>query len=193
MLHFGGKHVIPETDAATGHIPPGRYLATLEEIAHSFVAQSAFGETVRSEIWAEFLLAIDGLRQVVPVIAIWVSGSFISPKDAPSDIDCTVWIESDILAVAGLDPAKNQQLAAFFQAGWLKSVGLRVDPYLGVWRQVLEPSLSDDEDKQYYWTRGQWDDFWQRVRSGPVGAAAVRADVLPTRGYLEVQFDGYSV
>ncbi|MDJ0337927.1 hypothetical protein [Cryobacterium sp. PH31-O1] len=185
--------MIPSIDALTGHIPPGRYLATLSEVQESFATRPEFGETIRTEIWSELVLATDALRKVVPVVSIWFSGSFVSAKSIPSDIDCTVWIESDVLVAARESPEKSQQLAAFFKTGWLKSVGLRVDPYLGVWCQVLDPSQASHEDNKYYWSRGHWDDFWQRVRSGPVGAAPVRVDAVPMRGYLEVEFDGYSV
>lgn len=186
-----GSEVIPNIDLSTGHIPPGRYRTTLDETRAFFVDATSFGGTQRAAIWEEWLEVTAALRAVVPVISVWLSGSFISAKQGPSDLDCTYWIDVADLAAVQADPQKNTQLGAFFQNGWLKTQGLRVDPYLGTWRPIIDPVTRMSEDDAYYWGRGHWDDFWQRARSAP-GTPASRLDTFPRRGYLEVELDGHT-
>lgn len=183
--------VVELPNLSAGAIPPGRFRATLDEVAAAWVEAPVFAESAtRREIWSEWLEAVQALRGAVPVIAAWLGGSFLSPKLDPGDLDC-VWVIDDVTLAATRLDLERARLTGLFAQNKLQSVGMRVDSYVLAWRRRPGAAPRDELDWQYLRYRGYWDDFWQRARSGPKGSEPTRADAVPSRGYLEVMLDGF--
>lgn len=187
--------MLPAIDTATGQLPLGRFPATLEILEQRYVGGSEYSaSTTRRDIWDDFMDVTTGLRGIVPVCYAWVSGSFMSSKLDPEDIDVLYWCEdSDINAAATTaDTALMELLQAVAQSNLRAVTGHKVDSRIGQWHVRPEPGL---QSTQAHWgyasSRGFWDDFWMRNRSGPKDAPPVRADALPRRGYVEVELDGH--
>lgn len=189
-----GRHHV-DRHVSTVTIPPlvgddlthGRHRCTLDHVRAEFGTNSD-----RINILDELDQAIALLRTAVdPICAIWISGSFISGKPDPSDIDVVFVIEDAVLdAAKAADPVNVQLLNRFADGRGLKPLGLRVDAYTLGWRVNPELGPRDQQDHNYLRDRGHWDDFWQRKRSGM--NPRVRQDALPLRGYLEVMLNGYT-
>ena len=130
------------------------------------------------------------VSKVIPICAMWVSGSFLTDKPDPSDIDVLlVFNEDDVANLAG-DAAKRlvtteglQKLAA--------RRSLNIDAYGIVWR-ARPDVIYGAEDEEYLLLRGYWDDFWMRMRTVPKTSSPTRACALPRRGYVEVILSGYA-
>lgn len=105
---LGGWALIPDLDATTGHLPLGRYHATLTEVYDRFVSHPDFvGSPTRQGIWDGFIaymaawrglddrLAADlgGMRFVK---AAWLGGSFISRKFDPHNLDVTLLVDGQL-------------------------------------------------------------------------------------------------
>lgn len=161
----------------------------IDEIHADFVA----GKSPRREkVWNDWQAATALLRQHVPVSAAWVGGSFLTSKAEPDDIDCVYWVDSVALQNAHLNPASAQVIQVFAGQRMLRDlVGLEVDTFVVAWSCCPDIAQAAPHTGRYWSSRGYWDDFWSRMRSGPKGAPAVRDDALPRRGYLEVIFDGF--
>lgn len=181
--------MISEFADLTSELPQGRYATTLEFFETTYVLSQPFsGSTTRGKIWADFKVALNLLRSVVPIASVWVGGSFTTSKVNPSDIDCLFVIDSDDLLEAHKDSDNAQIVAWFAVPGLLKLNNLLVDSYVLPWRAVTEPHLLEDDDLEYYRARGYWDDWWQRQRVVP--DQLDRRNTFPQRGYLEVIVDG---
>lgn len=186
------SRVIPTADPSTGYLPLGRYACDLAELEAAFVTDARWASsTSRSSIWAEFMSATDQLRSIVPVCSVWISGSFLTAKIDPDDIDVLYWCEDR--HVAGVTNSVDRLMLQKFAMNELRAdLGLRIDSRVGEWHARPEPAfLNTPSDRAHILIRGFWDDFWQRVRSGSKGAAPVRLDALPMRGYVEVTLDGH--
>jgi hypothetical protein len=181
--------------APLSYPPAGRTLATLPTIESQFVSDAQYAASLtRQALWGEWQAAVQILRSVVPIAAVWLSGSFISSKLDPEDVDTVFWVRDDLLEAARLkDPRSANVVAAFSQGrGVLEgATGLRVDSYLCAWRPNPSPMPRDWRDTEYQTQRGYWDDFWLRHRSGAKTDPPVPEDALPRRGYFEVLIDGY--
>ena len=181
--------VLPQLDGLS--IPPGRFRASLEEVATTWLDAPEIGHsTTRRLIWDHWMEAKERLRDAVPVAMVWLSGSFLSPKPDPDDLDCVWVIDETLLAVARMEPDRKR-LIGLFADNQLKTVGMRVDSFVLAWRRRPEIAPRDQRDHEYLHSRGYWDDFWQRTRTGTKGAEPHRDDALPRRGYLEVVLDGF--
>ena len=172
-----------------GQLPVGRFRCDIAEIEQRFVADpSLAASTTRSQIWTEWNTATAAIRSYVEVCAVWLSGSFLSGKVDPGDLDCVYIIEDALFdAAASADPTG----AAFLDRVVRNTLGLQLDTFVLAWRPNPLAGPRDARDYDYLWRRGYWDDFWQRLRSGAKGAAPVRADALPRRGYAEVILDDF--
>ncbi|TQR82647.1 hypothetical protein D8S82_31040 [Mycobacterium hodleri] len=132
------------------------------------------------------------LRSHIPICAVWLSGSFLTQKDEPDDVDCVYWAEDLEINNARANPVSAAVVDIFAQKDALRTaVGLRVDTFVVPWNCCPDLAIATIATTTYFQNRGHWDDFWQRMRSGAKSAPAVRADALPRRGYLEVIFDGF--
>lgn len=184
--------MIPAFENGASSLVLGRHTATLQDVRDRFVDHGAFAASAtRAGIWSEWEQATSLLRTVLPVAQVWLAGSFITTKLDPGDIDCLYWLDADEVSRVS-DPGDRNVLGQFATPTALQSQGLRVDSYVVVWRSIPTPALADAYDLNYYRDRGHWDDWWQRERSGPKGAPAVRADSIQRRGYLEVTLDGFT-
>nr|WP_183064587.1 hypothetical protein [Streptomyces sp. gCLA4] len=108
----------------------------------------------------------------------------------PGDIDVVFivnGIEFDAL------PPQEKAIVTLFATGSRGASwhNLRVDAYMIPWKAYPEPDFTDREQVEYFMSRGHWDDFWLRARSGPKGAPIVPEDAVAKRGYLEVPYDAY--
>lgn len=191
-----GGNMIPALETSTGFLPLGRYLTDLASVKAEFVSSPSYAtSTRRSDIWDEFESATTELRRIVPVCSVWISGSFLSVKSEPDDLDVMYWCEDR--HIDAIDPGRTsdlQVLQAFAQNQLRAALGLRIDTRIGYWHARPEPAFTNSpSDRQYTIMRGFWDDFWLRTRSGGKTDPPVRADAIPKRGYLEVMLDGHDV
>lgn len=186
--------MLPALDQQSGLLPLGRFGATLSDIKARFVDDPRYtGSSTRAEIWQDFESATEGIRSVVPVVCVWVGGSFLTGKLDPDDIDLVYWCE-DVLVNQVTDPRARLVLELFAKNQVRTWTGLRVDTRYCLWHVFPEADrASSAEHNTYVRRRGYWDDFWMRKRSGAKDAPPVRGDALPRRGYFEVPLDGFHV
>ena len=166
-----------------GSLPLGRWPATTSELEAAYVSgQSA----QRQLVWSDWLELTTALREVVGAVpAAWLSGSFLTDKAEPQDLDAVYLIEWPVMRTVHADP----QRAAFVQAVAASKVketfGLSVDSYILEWWPTAG-TLPRPWASRYRDQRGYWDDLWSRQRS-----TDLRQDAMPRRGYVEVILDGY--
>lgn len=166
-----------------GRLPLGRWPATAAEIEATFVAGKG---DKRQELWTQWTDLTAALQEfVAEVPAVWLSGSFLTDKEEPRDIDCVYLLEWTQIVVAKMDPEAAQLLTALASNQVKHVFGLSVDTFILEWSPTSgakRPSWA----KQYLEDRGYWDDLWSRERS-----TDARVEAMPRRGYLEVGLDGY--
>lgn len=165
---------------ADGLLPPGRHAATWSDVEQRFVFNSW-----RREIWSDLLVATELLSDVVPILELWLGGSFATLRPNPQDADVVYFLSASDLAVAR--DADRLLLGQFANSG-LKSQGYRVDSYT-VTRFV--PRSSDPvewtaDEKDYLETRGWWDEHWMRRKQR---SRNLERQHRARRGYLEVMID----
>lgn len=180
-------------DHTCGTLPRGRYLADLLGLKSEFVeSEWASASTTRTEIWDHFETVTELFRKVDPELAhaVWVGGSFVTTTVDPDDIDLTYLLDGGRYeALSNTQRKKITSLAA--RDGNISRLrskhGLRVDCFTIVCHPVPLPWKDlTAEEAAYFRTRGLWDDWWQRSRTGPKEALPTEADAKPVRGYLEV-------
>lgn len=192
---------LPALDPVSGRPPVGRFPATLDEVEARFVTDAQFaGSSTRRPIWDSFVLAKDLLLGAVAVPVVWLSGSFLSDRPDPADIDCTFFVSADSYAAAS--PADQQIVDSFVRRVAAATGGParpahgipHVDSFLLPW--MSDPAPSIYSPSEYTVSRGYWDDWWSRHRPpptlSPTTAAAARVGTFPRRGYLEVELHGYT-
>lgn len=168
------------------YLPHGRWACTIADVKSSFVDGKA---PERAAIWTDWLTALGVLKQLVgDVPAAWLSGSFLTSKAVPGDIDSLFIIDAAEYAAAQarLAPDHLPILRALAGGNGARNVlGLNVDSYILEW----DPTPTPEPISQggYYANRGYWDDLWVRVKD-PNDS---RLESIPRRGYLEVIIDGY--
>lgn len=173
--------MVPIPTLEAGNVPLGRWACTVEEVENMYVQPGT-----REDLWSDWTTLTGALRALVGTVpAAWLSGSFISEKEHPGDIDCLYVIDTDdvlrVMNGGGLDASLLTSMAR----GQVKhTLGLNVDSYILEWCPTPGPRA--DAPDSYYLTRGYWDDFWGRLRNSDP-----RLESLPRRGYLEVVIDGY--
>lgn len=184
--------MIPALDAVTGHLPPGRYRCATTDVKARFVDGL---HPRRAVVWNDWQHVTETVQRLTGVCAVWLSGSFVSAKADPDDIDCLYLLPEDkVNQVRLLNPAGALFLSRLAMGRELRNLfNVAVDTYLLSWRPNPKMSARDDLDRQYQRQRGHWDDFWQRLRSGAKGNPPSLSDALPRRGYLEVMVDGFNV
>lgn len=148
---------------------------------------SAHPRTRREVLWRDWETLTAALRSLVGTIpAAWMSGSFVSDKVNPGDIDCLYVVDTeDVQSVVNAGGPDASLLMAMVSGPQVRGrLGLNVDSYLLEWCPT--PGPRRDAPPDYYESRGYWDDFWARRRD-----TDPRLDAIPRRGYLEVIIDGY--
>ncbi|MEE8667258.1 MAG: hypothetical protein SOI13_05205 [Bifidobacterium mongoliense] len=177
-------------------IPAGRIRASLEDIEESYVENPLFLQsTTRKIVWAGFTKYISAWKAVENqygdklLLAAWISGSFISSKLNPEDIDISPIIQQDALEHSGISSNRLKSLI-----GHREKVRERyhVEPFPIRWRSIestLIPERLPDDVKTYLAQRGAMDDWWQRSRPNPsIKQRPVAPSRISSRGYLEVIF-----
>lgn len=162
-------------------LPYGRYLATLDEIADTFVPEC---DENRQEIWDSFNDAINVARLAFgEVIGVWIGGSFITSEQNPHDIDVVFLIKEDAYKKASLSNEK-----CFFANILINREIEFVDSYILV---VPPTEITQDGipelQKLYLNMRGYWDQFWSKSRF----EGNNNRWLYPAAGYLQVVIDGY--
>ena len=189
--------VIPPRDPVLGCIPPGRYQSSLLEIRSEFVTPyAAVPESQREVLWLKFekyLEAWDVAEKQAGrklLLGFWFSGSFITTRDAPSDIDLTVIY--DAAAVSDTDGKQGHRelskLAGLRHRDQVDRYGVQIFPI--PWRSIASTLYSEKlnwHDSQYLVKLGALDDFWQRTPP-EIKAAPIAPLVKAERGYVEVMF-----
>lgn len=173
-------------ELGSGGLPMcGRTRSSLAEIQAQFVDHPGFVvSTSRATIWAAFLRATEMLREVLPISAMWIGGSFVTDKPDPSDIDVLYIVSAQDYAQLQGDQALKR-LAVFSENGALMKRGIPVDCSVLVWNAIAEPQPDNPEHIPYLKWRGYWDDFLQRHTIDKT-KTPTRSSSIPARGYLEV-------
>ncbi|TDT29079.1 DUF6932 family protein [Naumannella halotolerans] len=169
-----------------GTLPLGRWPASEADL-DAFA--SAHASTARREkLLQDWRTLTDAVRSAVDeVAACWLSGSFLTDKEQPGDIDAVFLVNHERINEANTDPKK----ALFLQVvarSQVRQLGLEVDSYMLAWWP--RPGVfqgTTDRRESYLQERGYWDDLWSRTRE----TAKPHVDKLPRRGYVEVILDGY--
>lgn len=182
--------MIPALDPATGWLPLGRHPCTQGEIEAAFVTAPEFSTSpTRPQIWRDWLTGLQVLQRAVLVHGAWLGGSFTTSKVDPEDLDVTFLINGEDMR--GRTP-QEQTVITLFGSSQVKALGLRLDTYAIAWEGVPLPwQHAAQIHDAYFWARGCWDDWWQRIRVGPQSSPPTLADAPPRRGYLEVSLSDY--
>lgn len=140
----------------------------------------------RQQVWGDWLTLTAALRSAVGAVpAAWLSGSFLTNKAEPGDVDCVYVVESSVLLAARVDAVRVRFLSVVARSEVKSAFGLLVDSYILEWmpKPGVGRTVAGDE---YLANRGYWDELWSRERS-----VDAREDSVPRRGYVEVILDGY--
>lgn len=130
------------------------------------------------------------VTKVIPICAEWISGSFLTSKPDPGDLDVLlVFNEDDVARLSGSAAKRLVTTQGLRELAARRK--LEVDAYGLVWRARPEITFGP-ADEEYLKYRGYWDDFWLRIRTVPKSQNPTRACALPRRGYVEVILNGYS-
>jgi hypothetical protein len=113
-----------------------------------------------------------------------MSGSFLTNKPDPNDVDCVYVIDHEAWQ-KGLHTPAAGFLLAVAQSDVKSLFGLHVDSYVLEWVPTAGATPTAAA-QPYHMARGYWDDLWVRQRD-----LNPRLDAIPRRGYLEVMLDGY--
>lgn len=180
-----------------GHLPPGRYRASLDEIHDRFVLNPQFASSsTRAEIWngfldylAAWLEAEDKADSGQVLQTVWLAGSFVSACMDPSDLDITPIIDRDALATVQGKPGSKALKKLIGHREKVRD-RFRVEPFPLPWvatASPLRPRGVNSSVRDYLETRGSLDDWWQRVRPEGAKQAPLVEHAMPRRGYLEVE------
>ncbi|GGT62733.1 hypothetical protein GCM10010243_46980 [Streptomyces matensis] len=183
---------VPALVDATGTLPLGRYECTEEEIRAAFVDHPDFSSSVtRINVWNDWETARELVTSTLTVHSVWIAGSFTTSKLDPGDIDIVFLVNGP--EFDALDAAQQGIIYSFANgSAGAQQHGLQVDSYVIPWYCFPSPNpYRDPAQLSYYASRGYWDDWWLRARSGPKGNPPMRQDAFPRRGYLEVKFRDY--
>lgn len=186
------------SDGTIDLLPHGRHRVDIADVEQRFVLDPQYSaSSTRVEIWEQFGDALELLRGAVRVHAAWLSGSFLTSKIDPQDVDA-------LFLISGRDYLKadvpTRQIVDSFIDTVPDALGnpvrrhgfARVDSFIHHWRPWDNPSPQGPDGRlEYCAYRGYWDDFWQRTRKGAKTDPATWRDGIPARGYLEVEFDAF--
>ncbi|MBB2893433.1 DUF6932 family protein [Flexivirga oryzae] len=165
------------------YLPHGRWACSPAEVEAAFVAGRG---PERAAIWRDWLKALSLLKQLVGTVpAAWLSGSFLSSKLVPGDIDSVFVVEAADLQAVRQRPQDWSIVELLAGGNGAKdSLGLNVDSYILRW--CPSSGANPEPGTDYYALRGYWDDLWVRAKDSDA-----RRESIPRRGYVEVMIDGY--
>lgn len=190
---------MPIPGLANGVLPDGRHVCTEEDIRVAFVDHDDFASSKsRKALWRHWEAAVQLLSRSSTVHRAWISGSFVTDKPSPRDIDATFLISGEDRLKRSV--ADRQVIESFehrvrdpLTGKPVPAHGMLVDSYIIDWA----PHHPDGDGKlsepysEYAMYRGYWDDWWSRARVTSKKLPPQRADSFPRRGYLEVCFDDF--
>lgn len=158
-----------EISSSTGHLAPGRHLATMAELEQVFVRDAPF-EKQRAAIFAAFTIWVDQILDVVPSIrTLWVNGGFVTHKGwAPADIDVVAL--KPVIVKHPTDTVRLHTLLTHLGPPKVQPMAGLVDGFLA----TVAPTDSD------YWDR-KWTAVVDQAKHLVPGAE---------KGYVEVKVNG---
>jgi len=173
--------VIPPLDPMTDRLPfrgeDRPFVATLDEVRGRFVERVRTPER-RRHIWSAFLLWHELAQREFPGVRYWLSGSFLTGKDRPSDLDVILVLKPGHVSVMTPEPTiearvllSHLQVTAAQPSGTvekLQPMGGLID---GLWCYSWVP-----EDVAVWQLR--WSSEYDKAAGRPTGARM---------GYLEVK------
>lgn len=167
----------------SGDLPPGRWVCSPSDVEAAFVHGQ---DPIRAQIWADWQTLVGVLRQIVGHLpAAWLSGSFVTSKAVPGDLDTVFIVDvADLRRVLATNSRDAKLLQLVASGGAKAQLNLNLDAFVLPWDP--KPGSQDDASDDYYRYRGYWDDLWVRRRDPDP-----RLDSIPRRGFLEVIVDGY--
>lgn len=183
--------------AESGYLPVGRYLASAREVEERFATNER-----RVDLWNSLKKVMDLLEAALGEKPhIWLSGSFLSSKEQPGDLDIVVLIDNTAMSRLSrfglyiIDTVGRNLLRENF--------GLEIDSFILEVDSPIDASspldeylllkangqldaggIQRDSDEEYYlYRRGYWDNLWSATRDK-------QGRLVPcSRGYLEVMAD----
>lgn len=151
----------------TGLLPPGRHVATVDEVQATFV--EAFSDSTRRQaIFDSWLRHRDSLRYVLSADRQWIDGSFVTSKPEPADIDVVTFVDADEYNAL---PPWRQALGLSLLLGHNNRDFWQVDSF-------AVPVVADADSPEYGAYAGQvayWEHQWSHTRTPG-----------EEKGYLEV-------
>jgi hypothetical protein len=161
-------------------LQPGRYPFSFDQVADHWGFNSH-----RQGLLSGFRKLLAEVRSVIPICAVWLSGSYLSSKDLPGDLDAALVVPvAELTNLQGNDKLLVTPLGLQLLA---RRINVRVDAYVLPWECIPHPDPNNADHGRYFIARGYWDDWWMRLRSTTPTEGA-----LPQRGYVEVIVDGYT-
>lgn len=193
--------MIPGLDVSTGHLPLGRYHATLAEIHGRFVSHPDFAKSsTRQAVWDGFIAYMTAWRRLEDelaaylggerlVMTTWLAGSFVSRKPDPGNLDLTIFVDGELAASCRGKPGIGQINKLSHRDAMLRI--FKVSPCVVRYRYFRSPFLPQivgrPELEEYVMMRGAFDDWWQRARPDGVAKGEPTPETAAAiRGYLEV-------
>jgi hypothetical protein len=193
--HHGGL-LLPPFYPQTGHLPCGRYGATLAELEERLVlADDMSASATRRDIWDGFERWLGTWGEIEAALdlsgllhRLWLGGSFVSALLDPDDIDVAVFVDKSLYDQASGRPGARSLRRVIGHRSKVAAT-YRVEPFVVWWLPLGAILRHGDllvEERDYLAQRGTYDDLWQRVRpDGPKGPPQAE-HAVSRRGYVEV-------
>lgn len=180
LLTAGGRAVIPDLDPTSGRLPfqgaDRPYTTTLDEFEARFV-DHAHGAARRRLIWDAFNVWLRLARDTLPGARLWVSGSFVTEKTEPSDIDVVLVIRPEHEpALAPVLDDRVRVLLTHLNVASTQPGGLaaKLQPIGGLLDGFICP---EHHQKNVDFWQQAWSTEYDKTTSAPTGTRM---------GYLEV-------
>lgn len=151
-------------------LPAGIHPATRLEIEDALVRTQPTYQR-RVELWGHFNQFITLVAGFLPIDHLFLDGSFVTSRQAPKDIDSSLWIHAD--AIDNLSPSQSSAFALLWSQ--------RMSHYLCDAYLVTPCDASHPRHAEYeYWknrTQASWPAYKNRAKLIVPGVA---------KGYIEV-------
>lgn len=130
--------MIPSLDTSTDRLPfvgeDKPYQVTLGAVFTRFVTEAPTSQR-RSRIWRAFCLWQEVTAEEIPGARYWLSGSFLTDRPLPSDLDVVVVLEPQHEALLLPEVATSVRpllTHRYVQAQWPQGVAARLQPTAGL-------------------------------------------------------------
>ena len=176
----GRRRVIPPLDPATGRLPfqgeDRPFRAALPEVHQRFV-EGHVGEEHRTRIWAAFTLWHELVQQELPGARYWLSGSYLTDRPRPSDLDVILVLKPGHLKAMTPEPTPEARVL-------LTHLGVTSSQPSGTAERLQPVGGLVDGHWCYSWIPEHvqlWQSRWSNVYD-----KATRAPTGVRMGYVEV-------